>query len=255
MLNESEVVSMYNEQGLTAPAIAERLGCGSTTVYRALGRAGIVPSERRRKRGYDAKLFGRDQQILVMYRTGRTMESIATEFGVDRNTVRNTLVRLDEPLRHRGPEPSTFTQKERERMAALRAEGWTQEQIANELKTSQPRVSKELVAMGLVRGKVKRNRRERIKTRQGYAMVLLHPDDPLLVMAHTSTRYVLEHRIVMARHLGRALSPHETVHHINGDRGDNRLDNLELRSGRHGKHAAYRCVDCGSRNVVSTTLL
>jgi hypothetical protein len=38
------------------------------------------------------------------------------------------------------------------------------------------------------------------------------------------------HRYLMEQHLGRSLLSNELVHHINGDRYDNRLENLEVQS-------------------------
>jgi hypothetical protein len=83
----------------------------------------------------------------------------------------------------------------------------------------------------------------------GYVRVRM-PDDHPFVEMRLAHGYVQEHRLVMAESLGRALRPDESVHHKNGDRADNRIENLELRSGQHGRGAAMCCAACGSTDLI-----
>jgi hypothetical protein len=68
----------------------------------------------------------------------------------------------------------------------------------------------------------------KITNTDGY--ILLHKSD------HPNAKndgYIAEHVYVMSEHIGRALTKGETIHHKNGIRDDNRIENLELWASRH----------------------
>ena len=83
----------------------------------------------------------------------------------------------------------------------------------------------------------------------GYVGIKLDSTDPFYSMV-TNRGYVKEHRLIMARHIGRPLYSFETVHHKNGVTDDNRLENLQLVS--RAVHSAYSemCSKCGLRREI-----
>jgi hypothetical protein len=73
---------------------------------------------------------------------------------------------------------------------------------------------------------------------EGYVMVRA-PEHPNAL----KSGYIMEHRMVMSEVLGRPLEPGEYVHHRNGDKADNRAENLELMV-RNPHRGTIECPHC-----------
>lgn len=154
----------------------------------------------------------------------------------------------------RGNRVREFVAEDLKAMHELWASGYSQSEIAKRYGCTRDAVSVALRRAGLhVETRHASGPRHgqwnggRTTVAGGYVRVLVAPDDPMASMSNWSG-YVLEHRLVMARHLGRPLLPAETVHHKNGQRDDNRIENLELWASRHPRgervEEAKHCPTC-----------
>jgi DNA-binding CsgD family transcriptional regulator len=218
-------VEMYLA-GLTLQRIAERYGVVPLTVRKRLAERGVFirkpgPRDASAAQAHQRRLTDeQERDVACRYRAGELAHEIAESIGVGRKTVSNA-------LRRQG----VRTRDKRESQAHLnsrrRAEGKRHPNF----------------------------RGGRSVTLDGYVLVGIDETDPLWPMAterrrknyagYIGTGYVLEHRLVLARDLGRPLTASETVHHKNGKRDDNRIENLELRIGNHGRGATEaHCPTC-----------
>ena len=97
------------------------------------------------------------------------------------------------------------------------------------------------------KGQVPWNKRGWYKDSGGYVMLLLDGDDPYYAMA-TKGGYIREHRYVMAEYLGRPLDTWEVVHHLNGIKDDNDIENLKLYPSQ-GEHLSVTFMETEIRHL------
>lgn len=255
--SDAEVIAALDRLK-NAKAVAKEFGIGHTSVLRILNKNGIKSPglEVYRK---NATRFTPEQaaEIAAKYVSGVITADLLAEYG-------GSYYSLKKAIRSQGVEirdnPAPLETPEEVADILNRYEsGQSQQKISLDIGRSQSFVSRVIRKYGSgARAYPKGENHPHWKggryiDTNGYVRVLVAKDDEFAAMA-LKEGTALEHRLVMARSLGRHLERHETVHHINGDRTDNRIENLQLRQGKHGKHTAYRCCDCGSENVQAVEL-
>lgn len=206
-----------------------------------------------------------EKEIVSRYLNQEGSGALAKEYKTDRKTITKIAARHGHQAYVsivKGGVRGINTEQLNPDIIALHEKGYSQQRIGEAVGISQAVVSRVLRRMNLrpnnpksiASGRVQvLQKGGRINAGEGYIQIHGSLCDNNYGMLNKSG-YVLEHRIVMAKHLDRCLHPWETVHHIDGNRENNEITNLQLRSGRHGNGQTYTCSDCGSKRIYPVKL-
>lgn len=244
-----DAVRRYRE-GEPIRALARRYTVRGSTILALL----VERGEKRNRPGRPFMTPEQHRSVRELYEAGASLKVLAKQFDCSTPAITRAIIKAGGETR--GPGVSrVWTDEVLRRVLREYQAGRTQESIAAELGVSPTSVRNHL-QRAATPTRVYRNPasgKGRHKTGEGYVWAKVTPDHPMFGMANIGG-YIPEHRLVMAESLGRLLLSSETVHHKNGVKDDNRVENLQLRHGNHGKGVVMVCMDCGSHNVGTMAL-
>jgi transposase len=243
---ENLIVDLYNQEN-SLGKIAAMTGHGVNTISKVLDKHGVNRSKR---------LFSDDIEIKISERYKNnenvSLAELAEEYNTTIRTISNILKRNGVPRRGRGNVFRNMTEEEKQKVIALWRSGESRDAIRQRLGVSHSALNRWIVQLGEVPEKRGASGKRHgawkggiIETPQGYFMCWLPRDHKFYSMTN-SAGYVYEHRLQVAEWLDRPLLSTEVVHHRNGDRKDNSLQNLQLLVGNHSRGQSYCCAECGS---------
>ena len=184
----------------------------------------------------------RNESIVKMFAQLGSTRLVADKLGMNLKTVQHVLHShgVATPRSGRRQYPYAACDRNPEIVLKMCAEGATLDEMGRAVGTKGAEVKKFLRRQGVTKefpkafcGERHHAWKGRLVDKDGY--VLIHCKNHPNGRKHTP--YIFEHRLAMEESLGRFLEPNEVVHHRNGIKDDNRIENLQLFQS-NGEHLA-----------------
>ena len=208
---KEKLEELHYNQNLTTVEIAKLYGCHRDTVTLALKRFNLKP----RGHIYASEKPEVVVRLIELYDKSHSLRIVEKETGMHRNTISKILKDNGVRVYAKG-ENAKHTWKNHKHPYL----GKKGELCPTYGRKMTPETREKMKPIWEEFGNKRRKGRK--KTSGGYIEVY-SPNHP-----NAYQGYMLEHRLIMEQSIGRMLSTDEYVHHINGDKTDNRIENLQL---------------------------